>query len=74
MGAPIGLRGAADPIRQDVERKATHNNADSQISREVTRFQTGRPVREFGFTGRTGRFRLPKSQAKLGPGTVKCSV
>lgn len=36
MGASTGLRGAADPIRQDVECKATHNNADSQISREVT--------------------------------------
>lgn len=36
MGASIGLCGVATPIFQDMERKATHNNVDSQISREVT--------------------------------------
>lgn len=37
MGASIGLHGAAAPTFRDTERRAIHNNLDSQISREVTR-------------------------------------
>lgn len=35
MGAPIGLHGAATPIFRVMMRKATNNDADSQISCDV---------------------------------------